>query len=124
MSRVCPKCGKDIASDNAHFCPECGFSIDRKSKVTNVLKSSEDDWIKNLLWIHDEKTGQKRISKAKLVGIVIFALYIFRAILTSGEYVRMGFIPFALVMLVSLIAGVIYYCLCRGIGFVVRMAMG
>ena len=123
MSKVCPKCGKNIPSDNAHFCPECGFSIDEKPKISNRLKNSEDDWIKNLLWIDDEKTSQKRISKAKLIGIVIFILYVFGAILTSGEYLRLGFFPFALMMLASLIAGIIYYCLCRGIGFVIRKAL-
>lgn len=121
MSRVCPNCGKNIPKDDAHFCPECGFSIKQKARIINALKNSEDNWIKSLLWIHDG--GQKRISKAKLVGIVIFILYIFNAILKSGEYLRMGFIPFAFMMLISLIAGIIYYCLCRGIGFVVRKAM-
>lgn len=123
MSKICPKCGINIPNDNAHFCPECGSSIENGPKITNRLKNSEDDWIKNLLWIDDDKTGQKRISKAKLVGIVIFVLYIFSAILTSGDYLRMGFLPFASMMLASLIAGVIYYCLCRAVGFVIRKAM-
>lgn len=122
MSRICPKCGNNIPNDNAHFCPECGFSIEEKVKITHRLKNSQDDWIKNLLWIDDDKTGQRRISKAKLIGIVIFALYAFGAILTSGEYLRIGFLPFAFMMFAALIAGIIYYCLCRGIGFVIRKA--
>lgn len=120
MSKICKKCGKNIPNDGAHFCPECGFSINEKTGIADRLRNSEDDWVKNLLWIND---GQKRVSKAKLAGIVIFVLYIFSAILTSGEYLRIGFIPFAFMMMVSLVAGIVYYCLCRGIGFVIRKVM-
>lgn len=118
MSKSCPNCGRNIHFDGAKFCPGCGYQFD-----SIVPKDMNFDWIENILMVHDEKTGKRRVSKAKLVGIVIFAFYILSFLLQSGYFLREGSFSFIFMAFINFVAGLIYYAVCRGIGFVVRKLM-
>lgn len=115
MSKNCPKCGKNITFDGALFCPECGHKFTGKAVV-----DMDFDWIDNILMVHDEKTGERRVSKAKLAGIIIFALYIFGFLVQSGYHLRLGSFNFIFSAFLCIFAGLFYYFVCRGIGYIIR----
>ena len=62
-----------------------------------------------------------RLSKAKLVGVAIFALSMFaNMIFTFPSMLRINFLLFVSAVVVVFLIGLFYYAVCRGIGFVVR----
>ena len=108
MSR-CLKCGEKL-KENAIFCPNCGFKA--KSSV------GYDELIGDVLYVDG------RISKAKSIGGAVFLLYIFANMLfIFPSMLRASFIIFLGAVIVVFLIGVFYYCVCRGIGFVVRKFM-
>ncbi len=115
MSKNCPNCGNEISFDGALFCPECGHKF-----TGNVVNDIDFGWIENILMVHDEKTGERRVSKAKLAGIIIFLLYIFGFLMQSGYHLRLGAFDFIFSAFLCIFAGLFYYFICRGIGYIVR----
>jgi hypothetical protein len=114
MSKICPNCGKNVSFDKALFCPGCGHPFKFETK------SMDFDWIDNILMVRDEKTGKKRVSKAKLAGIIIFMFFIMSFIVQSGYMLRWGSIHFIFNAFVGFVCGLFYYCVCRGIGYIIR----
>ena len=106
----CPKCGEELKL-NAIFCPNCGFKV----KSDDV---GYDKMIADVIYVDG------RISKAKSIGVAIFLLYIFaNMIFVFPSMLRASFIIFLGAVIVVFLIGVFYYCVCRGIGFVVRRFM-
>ena len=71
--------------------------------------------------IHDIIYIDNRISKAKLVGVLFFAITVFSNIIFNvPSALRAGFHMFFIVMLAAFISGLFYYAICRGGGFLIR----
>ena len=116
MSR-CPKCGEELKAD-AIFCPNCGFKV--KSDDVSYEKMIADDGGYDKM-IADVIYVDGRISKAKSIGVAIFLLYIFaNMFFVFPSMLRSSFLLFLGAVIVVFLIGLFYYCVCRGIGFVVR----
>lgn len=111
MPKFCSECGSEIKDGD--FCPNCGKKVNvRISKP--VEEVTYEQLIKEIVYI--EENGQYRLSKAKSIGAVLFiivALYFMMMGLATGPFVIIA-------VLLGFIVGLIYYCACRGIGYLVR----
>lgn len=108
MNNICPRCGCRVKS-GALFCPNCG----------NPIAKNDDASYGEI--IHDIIYIDNRISKAKLVGVLFFAITVFSNIIFNvPSALRAGFHMFFIVMLAAFISGLFYYALCRGGGFLIR----
>ena len=112
MPRFCSECGSEI-KDGGRFCPNCGKKAGaRTAKVKEELSYSQ--LIKEIIYV--EEDGRYRLSKAKIVGVLFF-VYI---ILSSITYISPNGISIVVVTLIVLFAGLFWYGICRGIGYLVR----
>ena len=111
MPKFCSECGSEIKDGD--FCPNCGKKVNvRISKP--IEEVTYEQLIKEIVYI--EENGQYRLSKAKSIGAVLFiivALYFMMMGLATGPFVIIA-------VLLGFIIGLIYYCACRGIGYLVR----
>ncbi|MEE3491316.1 MAG: zinc ribbon domain-containing protein [Methanobrevibacter sp.] len=111
MVKNCPKCGNQLKVTDL-FCPNCG------ERVVSVGGDDYFDIIRDIIYVDG------RISKAKAIGVGFFLLYIvyFMVMLVPGS-LRAGPLPFIITVFMAYFAGLFYYAICRGVGFIVRKAM-
>ena len=111
MPKFCSECGSEIKDGD--FCPNCGKKVNVRIPKP-VEEVTYEQLIKEIVYI--EENGQYRLSKAKSIGAVLFiivALYFMMMGLATGPFVIIA-------VLLGFIIGLIYYCACRGIGYLVR----
>jgi hypothetical protein len=113
MSKFCAECGQEVG-DNAQFCPNCGEKIrEAEGEVTY------SELIEDIIYINDN--GEYRISKAKAIGFGFFILYVgYGIIFLTPPVLRMDIFLFVLMIFALFVAGVFWYCVCRGAGYLVR----
>ncbi|MDO5831819.1 MAG: hypothetical protein Q4Q14_03175 [Methanobrevibacter sp.] len=82
--------------------------------------SKEDylDLIMDIVYINDN--GQYRLSKAKLAGVFIFALLFFYIVFTSSRLFMRSGLFFFMTVIAIFIAGLFWYGVCRGAGYLIR----
>lgn len=62
-----------------------------------------------------------RVSKAKLIGIVVgFLIFAGNMVYMIPQSLRMGVMPFLFMVMVCFFQIVLYYSLCRGVGYLIR----
>lgn len=112
MSRFCRECGAKLKG--GMFCPNCGIKISNESEneVTYL------DLIMDIVYI--EENGGYRLSKAKLLGVLMFAFIFFETVFTSSRYLMRHFILFFVIISTIFIAGLFWYGICRGAGYLFR----
>lgn len=80
-----------------------------------MAEESYEEMIADIIYVDG------RISKAKLigvmVGVVIFAANLIYLIPNS---LRSGVLPFFITVFICFLEIVIYYCICRGVGYLIR----
>lgn len=110
MVKNCPKCGNPIKGTDL-FCPNCG----------NPIVPGGDDYtdiIRDIIYVDG------RISKAKVIGVGFFLLYaVYFLIMVVPGSLRAGPLSFIITTFITYFAGLFYYSICRGLGFIVRKAM-
>ncbi len=112
MSEICQECGHRIDRD-AQFCPNCGAKVSKKEEEDYI------DLIYDIVYI--EENGNKRLSKAKMIGVGFFVLIVLSNIfLLVPDALRHGFLSFMIIIVACFIAGLFYYGICRGLGFLIR----
>lgn len=109
MVKNCPKCGNPIKGTDL-FCPNCGEPI---------VRSIDDDYtdiIRDIIYVDG------RISKAKVIGVAFFLiLFLYDLIMLVPGSLRAGPLPFIITVFMAYFAGLFYYAICRGVGFILRM---
>ena len=112
MSRFCFECGTKLAED-ALFCPNCGMNLDGGDE------ESYEHLIKSILYIKDG--NEYRISKAKAIGVVFAILIAIGNIIVNVPIsLRMGAAIFFTTVVACFVSCIIYYCICTGIGYLIR----
>ena len=113
MSGFCQKCGTKLKDDDK-FCPNCGKKIGSKTqKQVDYL-----DLIMDIVYINDN--GRYRLSKAKMGGVLIFALIFFYMVFTSADYMMRNILVFLINISINFIAGLFWYGVCCGAGYLIR----
>ncbi len=110
MVKNCPKCGNQLKGTDL-FCPNCG---------ERVISGGDNyaDIIRDIIYVDG------RISKAKVIGVGFFLLYaVYFLVMVVPGSLRAGPLPFIITTFITYFAGLFYYAICRGIGFIVRKAM-
>lgn len=83
-----------------------------------MAEASYEELILDILYVDG------RISKAKLIGIlvglIIFIIYLSDMIPHS---LRIGFLPFFITVMICFFQIVLYYCICRGAGYLIRKVL-
>lgn len=114
MSGFCRNCGEKL-QDDARFCPNCGKTV----KNNNSGEKSYEDLIRSIVYI--EEGNDFRLSKAKLIGVGLFVLVVFgNMFITFPAMLRRGFFLFFITVFACFVAGLIYYGICRGGGYLIR----
>lgn len=108
----CRNCGSEN-SDDSSFCRECGYPLDT---VNGGEEITYIDVLKDFLYIKDEAT--ERVSKAKLIGLVVLALYVLLGINMARDF--NDIFLFLFTVLITYLVGLLYYSLIRGIGYILR----
>ena len=109
----CPECGTEN-SDGVNYCRECGHPL-RASHDTEE-EFTYMDALKSFLYIKEGST--ERISKAKLAGLIVLAVYLIFGMNMAREFSTI--FTFSVTMFISYIAGLFYYFLIRGLGYILR----
>lgn len=109
----CRNCGTENA-DGSSFCRQCGHRLDKIRHDGEEV--SYIDVLKEFLYIKDGPT--ERISKAKLVGLVVLAIYILSGMNMARDF--NGIFPFSITVFITYIVGLFYYFLIRGLGYILR----
>lgn len=112
MSRFCKECGAKLKG--GMFCPNCGIKISNGSEN----EVSYFDLIMDIVFIEDN--NGLRLSKAKILGVLIFAYLFFDAVFNTSRYLMSHFIIFFSIISVIFIAGLFWYGICRGAGYLIR----
>ena len=113
MNEFCSECGAKLKKRD-RFCPNCGIKISQESanEVTYL------DLIMDIVFINDD--NGYRLSKAKLLGVLIFAFIFFEVVFTSSRYFMRHFITFFITISIIFIAGLFWYGIYRGAGYLFR----
>lgn len=62
-----------------------------------------------------------RISKAKLIGVLVgVVIFVANLIYLVPSSLRSGVLPFFITVFICFLEIVIYYCICRGVGYLIR----
>lgn len=113
MVEFCQECGCKL-KEGGSFCPNCGQKINQKSEN----EAAYQDLIRDILFISEN--GSYRLSKAKLLGVVIFVFIFFNVTLTSSRFFMRDAMIFFTTIFAIFIAGLIWYGICRGAGYLIR----
>ena len=115
MPKFCSECGSEIRDGD--FCPNCGKKV--TVRIPKVIEDvSYRQLIKEIVYI--EENGQYRLSKAKLIGVAIFLYCTLGAMVPGLSSMVSSPLSFIFFFLICFIVGLFYYCVCRGIGYLVR----
>ena len=80
---------------------------------------SYGELIKEIVYI--KENGRYRISKAKTVGVLLFAYFIVCAMFSViPSSVRLGFFALFMTFSAVFIPGLVWYSICRGAGYLIR----
>lgn len=112
----CQNCGTKN-EDGSAFCKECGASITRNRSHVKHDEATFEDVLKDFLMIKD--VSSERISKAKLIGLLVLLFYILNGIYWS-RFSLSFFWGYAFTMLLIYLCGLFYYGLIRGLGYILR----
>ena len=74
-------------------------------------EASYEEMILDILYVDG------RISKAKLIGVLVFVANLIYLVPSS---LRGGVLPFFITVFICFLEIVIYYCICRGVGYLIR----
>lgn len=79
------------------------------------LKFAFDEVVEDIIYVDG------RLSKAKTLGVAIFSLFIFaNMIFTFPQMLRINTLLFVSAVVVVFLIALLYYAICRGIGFLAR----
>ena len=113
MDEFCQECGAKLKKDGS-FCPNCGRKVNPKSEN----EVSYIDLIRDIIFINDN--GSYRLSKAKLLGVLIFACIFFYFVFDSASFFMRHALSFFFIILTIFISGLFWYGICRGVGYLIR----
>lgn len=109
----CPECGTEN-SDGVNYCRECGHPLGVSHEIgeeftyINALKS----------FLYIKEGSIERISKAKLIGLIVLAVYLIFGMNMAREFSTI--FTFSLTVFIFYIVGLFYYFLIRGLGYILR----
>lgn len=115
MPKFCSECGSEIRDGD--FCPNCGKKVNVRIPKS-IEEVTYEQLIKEIIYI--KENGQYRLSKAKLIGAAIFLIYTLGTILFGLSSIALNPLFLVFALLIGFIVGLFWYCVCRGIGYLVR----
>lgn len=80
-----------------------------------MAEASYEEMILDILYVDG------RISKAKLIGVLVgVVIFVANLIYLVPTSLRSGVLPFFVTVFICFLEIVIYYCICRGVGYLIR----
>lgn len=78
-------------------------------------EASYEEMILDILYVDG------RISEAKLIGVLVgVVIFVANLIYLIPSSLRSGVLPFFITVFICFLEIVIYYCICRGVGYLIR----
>ena len=113
MTEFCEKCGARLKGSDI-FCPNCG----KRVVFSGGTDKSYGQLIKEIVYIREN--GRYRLSKAKLLGVLMFLFIFFNIIFSISRSSMRHFISFMIMIIMIFIAGLFWYGVCRIGGYLIR----